>query len=472
MLFSSLVFLFYFLPIALLVYYLTPKAARNAVLLVVSLLFYMWGGTGFTLLLITSILGNFLIAKLIERSETHAKKWLTLGIVVNVALLFSFKYLDFFIRLFTHEVEPALTPEQQALVKVILPVGISFYTFHQLSMLRDIYRDRTLPKVSLVNMSLYVALFPQLVAGPIVRYKDIIYQIHSRTETIDMLYRGVQRFLIGLFKKVIIANTCAVLADNIMKQDISSISAGAAWLGITAYTLQIYFDFSGYSDMAIGLGRLFGFNIPENFNLPYIAHSIKEFWRRWHISLSTWFRDYVYIPLGGNKKGPVRMYVNLMTVFLLTGFWHGASWSFIFWGFFHGVFLLIERLGFDKVLDKLPKFIGWVYTMLIVMIGWVFFRIEAFGDAALYVQRMFSFSADYQRSVLYFLDYELLTVLTVALVLSAYSFRYFKEHAFMVRITQSGVFELAKNTVYLGLFVYCVMALTSSSYNPFIYFNF
>lgn len=472
MLFSSLVFLFYFLPGALLVYYLAPKAARNAVLLVVSLLFYMWGGTGFTLLLIASILGNFLLAKLIERSELHAKKWLIAGIVVNVALLFSYKYLQFFIQVFTPGPVPELTPEQQELAKVILPVGISFYTFHQLSMLRDIYRDRTLPKVSLVNMSLYVALFPQLVAGPIVRYKDIIYQIHGRKETIDMLYRGVQRFLIGLFKKVIIANTCAVLADNIMNQDVSSISSGAAWLGITAYTLQIYFDFSGYSDMAIGLGRLFGFNIPENFNLPYIAHSIKEFWRRWHISLSTWFRDYVYIPLGGNKKGPVRMYVNLMTVFLLTGFWHGASWSFIFWGFFHGVFLLIERLGFDKVLDKLPKAVGWFYTMLIVMIGWVFFRIEAFGDALEYVQRMFSFSADYERSALYFLDYELLTVLIAAVLLSTYSFRVFREQPLMVRFTQSGLFELAKNMIFLGLFVYCVMALTSSSYNPFIYFNF
>lgn len=472
MLFSSLVFLFYFLPAALLVYYLAPKAARNAVLLLISLLFYMWGGTGFTLLLLTSILGNFILAKLIERSELHAKKWLITGIIVNVALLFCYKYLDFFIQAFTPGPVPELTPEQKELARVVLPVGISFYTFHQLSMLRDIYRDRTLPKVSIVNMSLYVALFPQLVAGPIVRYKDIIYQIHGRRETIDMLYRGVQRFLIGLFKKVIIANTCASLADTIMEQDVSSISAGAAWLGITAYTLQIYFDFSGYSDMAIGLGRLFGFNLPENFNLPYIATSIKEFWRRWHISLSTWFRDYVYIPLGGSKKGPVRTYVNLMLVFLLTGFWHGASWSFLFWGFFHGVFLLIERLGFDKVLDKLPRFVGWSYTMLVVMIGWVFFRIEAFGDAALYVERMFSFSTTYQRGALYFLDYELIATLIPAIVLSTYSFRFFKEQPLMARITQSGVFELAKNTVYLGLFVYCVVALTSSSYNPFIYFNF
>jgi alginate O-acetyltransferase complex protein AlgI len=432
----------------------------------------MWGGTGFTLLLIASVLVNFFIAKCIEKSESHAKKWLITGIILNVALLVGYKYLPFFIQVFTPSPLPEITPEQQELVKVVLPVGISFYTFHQLSMLRDIYRDRSLPRVSLVNMSLYVALFPQLVAGPIVRYKDIIYQINSRKETIDMLYRGVQRFLIGLFKKVIIANACAMLADTIMEQEVTSISAGAAWLGIIAYSLQIYFDFSGYSDMAIGLGRLFGFSIPENFNLPYIAHSIKEFWRRWHISLSTWFRDYVYIPLGGNKKGAVRMYVNLMIVFLLTGFWHGASWSFLFWGFFHGVFLLIERVGFDRLLDKLPKPISWIYTMVIVMIGWVFFRIEAFDDAVLYVERMFSFTADYQQNALYFLNYELLTVVIIAAILSTYSFRFFKEHPLMVRICQTGLFELAKNTLYLGLFIYSVVLLTSSSYNPFIYFNF
>lgn len=472
MIFSSLVFLFYFLPAALVVYYLSPKGWRNVVLLIVSLLFYMWGGTGFTLLLIASVLVNFFIAKRIGKSELYAKKWLITGIILNVALLVGYKYLPFFIQVFTPGPVPEMTPEQQEFVKVVLPVGISFYTFHQLSMLRDIYRDRLLPSVSLVNMSLYVTLFPQLVAGPIVRYKDIIYQIKSRKETIDMLYSGVQRFLIGLFKKVIIANSCAILADTIIKQDVTSISAGAAWLGIIAYSLQIYFDFSGYSDMAIGLGRLFGFSIPENFNLPYIAHSIKEFWRRWHISLSTWFRDYVYIPLGGNKKGAARMYVNLMIVFLLTGFWHGASWSFLFWGFFHGVFLLFERVGFDKILDKIPKPLSWIYTMMIVMIGWVFFRIEAFDDAVLYVKRMFSFSSDYQLNGLYFLNYELLIVLVLAVILSAYSFRFFKEQPFMVRIGQSGLFELAKNTLYLGLFIYCVVLLTSSSYNPFIYYNF
>jgi alginate O-acetyltransferase complex protein AlgI len=472
MLFSSLVFLFYFLPVALALYYLSPRVARNGMLLFISILFYSWGGTGFTAMLIASILLNFFFAKQIERTERHAKKWLTAGIVLNVALLVYFKYMNFFIDSGYSVMSYFGVKDLPELSKVVLPVGISFYTFHQLSMLRDIYRDRTLPKVSIVRMSLYVVLFPQLVAGPIVRYKDIIYQIHSRRETFVQIYSGVQRFLVGLFKKVVIADTCAQLADKIIGQDISTISAGAAWLGILAYTLQIYFDFSGYSDMAIGLGRMFGFNIPENFNLPYIAKSIKEFWRRWHISLSTWFRDYVYIPLGGNQKGPVRMYVNLITVFLLTGFWHGASWSFIFWGLFHGVFLIIERLGWEKVLDRLPRIFGWTYTMLVVIIGWVFFRIEDFNEALAYVGRMFSFTAGYERAAFYFLDYELLITLIAAVVLSAFSFRQFREHVLVHRFIRSGLFEWGKNTVYLALFVYCVMLLNSSSYSPFIYFNF
>jgi alginate O-acetyltransferase complex protein AlgI len=472
MLFSSLVFLFYFLPAALVLYYLVPRSARNGMLLLISLVFYAWGGTGYALLLIASILLNFFFAKRIERTEQHAKRWLVAGIVANTALLFYFKYMNFFAESLFPVFRFFGAGEMPQLARIALPVGISFYTFHQLSMLRDIYRDRSLPKVSLVKMSLYVMLFPQLVAGPIVRYKDIIYQIHSRRESFEQIYRGVQRFLVGLFKKVVIANTCALLADNVMAQDLELISAGAAWVGIIAYTLEIYFDFSGYSDMAIGLGRLFGFNIPENFNLPYIARSIKDFWRRWHISLSTWFRDYVYIPLGGNKKGKVRMYINLLTVFLLTGFWHGASWSFIFWGLFHGVFLIVERLGFERVLERLPKPLSWAYTMLVVIVGWVFFRIADFGEALDYVQRMFSFGADYARGAFYFLDYEFLTVLIAGIVLSVYSFRQLREWPLFVRVTQSGTFELAKNTVYLALFVYSVMLLSSSSYNPFIYFNF
>jgi alginate O-acetyltransferase complex protein AlgI len=468
MLFSSIVFLFYFLPITLLGYYCLPKIFRNGFLLLMSILFYAWCGTGFAALLMLSVLVNFLIAKQIQRSESTAKKWLISGIIINVSLLFVFKYLHFFAQLFILQ----KSQETDEFLKLALPLGISFYTFHQLSMLRDLYRDRNLPKVTLVNMSLYVTLFPQLVAGPIVRYKDIIHQIRQRNESSDLFYSGIQRFLIGLSKKVIIANTCASLADAVFAEEVNILSPGAAWLGIIAYTLQIYFDFSGYSDMAIGLGRMFGFSILENFNLPYIATSIKEFWRRWHISLSTWFRDYVYIPLGGNQKGVARTYVNLMLVFLLTGFWHGASWSFLFWGFFHGVFLLIERLGFDKILNRLPSIVGWMYTMLVVIIGWVFFRIEAFGDAALHVQRMFSFTEDSILGISYFLNNEYLIVLIIALLLSCFSTQWLAKQPIWVKWNHSGWMNFAKNTLYLCAFVYSVMMLSSSSYNPFIYFNF
>jgi alginate O-acetyltransferase complex protein AlgI len=471
MLFSSLVFLFYFLPAALLLYYSSPKSGRNAVLLLISLLFYAWGGIGHLLLLTGSILLNFGISRQIVRNELHAKKWLVAGIVINTALLFWFKYMNFFIGSFWSVFTWFGAEGQLELAKIVLPVGISFYTFHQMSMLRDIYRDRSLPRASLVDTSLYVVFFPQLVAGPIVRYKDIIYQIRSRRETIGHLYDGVQRFIFGLFKKVVIANTCASLADTIMGYDVATLSTAAAWLGALAYTLQIYFDFSGYSDMAVGLAKLFGFTIPENFNFPYVARSVQDFWRRWHISLSTWFRDYVYIPLGGNRKGSMRTYVNLMGVFLLTGFWHGASWSFVFWGAFHGVFLLIERAGWGKVLERLPGIVGWAYTIVVVMIGWVFFRIEAFGDAWEYVVRMFSFTADAPRTVTYFLNAEWAMTLVLGIVLSLVSWRAVTESITRF-VPAGGLLEWGRNTVCLVLFVYSVVLLTSSSYNPFIYFNF
>lgn len=349
MLFSSLVFLFYFLPAVLLTYYLFPRFGKNAVLLFFSLLFYAWGGTGLTLLLIASVTLNFLIAKQINR-RIYAKRWLIAGITGNVLLLVIFKYTGFFVE----NIGLLFHTDTSDWVHIALPIGISFYTFHQISMLRDIYQNPELPKVHYFRTMLYVVFFPQLVAGPIVRYKDIIYQLKERYESLDQLALGIKRFIVGLFKKVIIANTLAGIADAIMDSDHATLSTGAVWLGILAYTLQIYFDFSGYSDMAIGLARMFGISLLENFEFPYIARSIKEFWRRWHISLSTWFRDYVYIPLGGNRVGPVRNYINLFLVFALTGFWHGASWSFLFWGVFHGVFLIIERLGFDRVLERAP----------------------------------------------------------------------------------------------------------------------
>lgn len=467
MLFSSLVFLFYFLPAVLIAYYLSPKIGRNAVLLFFSLLFYAWGGTGLTLLLITSVTLNFLIAKQINK-RTKAKQWLTIGVIGNVLLLVIFKYTGFFVE----NIGALFHLNTHDWVKIALPIGISFYTFHQVSMLRDIYQNPELPKVHYFRTMLYVVFFPQLVAGPIVRYKDIIYQLKERKESLDQFVLGVKRFIVGLFKKVIIANTLASLADAIIDADHGSLSTGAVWLGILAYTLQIYFDFSGYSDMAIGLARMFGISLLENFDFPYIATSIKEFWRRWHISLSTWFRDYVYIPLGGNRVGSVRNYVNLFIVFALTGFWHGASWSFMFWGIFHGAFLIMERLGFERILDKTPKLFRWAYTLLIVMIGWVFFRIADFTIATEYVGRLFTANNEATRTFLYFLDYERILVLILGIALSLLPYNNWIKTIKPLGSTGTLILETGRYILLLVALVYCIMELTSSSYNPFIYFNF
>lgn len=467
MLFSSLVFLFYFLPLVLLVYYLSPRVGRNAVLLFFSLLFYAWGGINLTVLLIASVTINFFIAKQINR-RIYAKKWLIAGVIGNVLLLVIFKYTGFFVD----NIGALFHKDTHDWVHIALPIGISFYTFHQISMLRDIYQNPDLPKVHYSRTMLYVVFFPQLVAGPIVRYKDIIYQLKARSESLDQLALGIKRFIVGLFKKVIIANTLAGIADAIIDADHSTLSTGAVWLGILAYTLQIYFDFSGYSDMAIGLARMFGISLLENFEFPYISTSIKEFWRRWHISLSTWFRDYVYIPLGGNRVSPVRNYINLFLVFALTGFWHGASWSFLFWGIFHGVFLIIERLGFDKILSKMPIIIRWSYTMLIVMIGWVFFRIEDFDEAFRFVGRLFTTNHEATRVFYYFLDYERITVLLLGILLSLLPFNSWLKEIRPVSGIPTILLETGRNLLLLASLLYCVMELTSSSYNPFIYFNF
>lgn len=467
MLFSSLVFLFYFLPAVLIAYYLSPRNGKNTVLLIFSLLFYAWSGTGLTLLLITSVTINFIIAKQINKQK-HPKNWLITGIVFNVLLLVFFKYTGFFID----NIYGILQKQNSGWFNIALPLGISFYTFHQISMLRDIYRDPQLPKVTYTRTLLYVVFFPQLVAGPIVRYKDIVYQLIERKESIEQIALGIKRFIVGLFKKVIIANTMAGIADAIMDANQATLTTGAAWLGILAYTLQIYFDFSGYSDMAIGLSRMFGIRLLENFEFPYIATSIKDFWRRWHISLSTWFRDYVYIPLGGNRVSNTRVYVNLFIVFVLTGFWHGASWSFIFWGVFHGVFLIIERLGFDRILERIPFIIRWAYTIFIVMIGWVFFRIEHFSEASSYIGHLFISHSEAPKTALYFLDNERIAVLFLGILMSILPFNYWLKTTESVSGIGNQMMLIGRTLLLLIAFLYCVMELTSSSYNPFIYFNF
>jgi alginate O-acetyltransferase complex protein AlgI len=467
MLFSSLVFIFYFLPAILLAYYLAPKSWKNYILLLFSLVFYAWGGVSYSAVFVISVVLNYFFARGITNSKSRSKVWLRGGIVFNIALLFSFKYLVFLIE--NIKVVSAFFEYDIVLfdnLKILLPLGISFYTFQQMSMLWDIYRTEEKLKIKFSETALYIGFFPQLVAGPIVRYNDIIHQIRTRKETISLFNSGIERFIIGLFKKVIVANACGLLIDTILKNDVEILSTSAAWLGIVAYAFQIYFDFSGYSDMAIGLGRMFGFEILENFNFPYISKNIREFWRRWHISLSTWFRDYVYIPLGGNKSSVNKTYRNLLIVFLLTGFWHGATWSFVFWGVFHGLFIIIERLGFSKILDKMPSVVSWAYTFLIVLVGWVFFRIEDFNKALSFVGVMFDFSNRDGISGFNFLNAENSSALILAAIMSAPILARFKEN----KLSSSVLF--IKNIGLILMFLYVVMAINFGSYNPFIYFKF
>lgn len=473
MLFSSLTFLFYFLPLLIVAYYVCPKKGRNNLLLLSSLLFFAWGGVSYSLILIVSILVNFLFVKRIQKDVKSRKTWLVVGLIFNLGLIAGFKYLDFFIGNI-NGIAWLLDNNYESIpmLEIVMPLGISFFTFQQMSLLWDVYREPEGHKIKLLESALYISLFPQLIAGPIVRYNDIISQIKQRVETIELFGSGVRRFIIGLFKKIVFANTCGAIADSIMDVDLDLISTPIAWLGIVAYSLQIYFDFSGYSDMAIGLGRMFGFKILENFNLPYISKSIKEFWSRWHISLSTWFRDYVYIPLGGNRRGSKRMYFNLLIVFLLTGFWHGATWSFVLWGVFHGLFLLLEKAGFDKVLAKLPSFLSWGYTIFVVMIGWVFFRIEELPSALNYIGKLLGFGTASNASVLSYLDPELLLVLVLALLFSIGIFERLKTTLEKSRINRFRVLPISVDIVLLGLFLYSVMYINSGSYNPFIYSRF
>jgi len=473
MLFSSLIFIFFFLPAILFVYYISPKKIKNHVLLLFSLVFYAWGGVSYAAILIFSILANFLFAKKILKSLKR-KRWLIVGLIFNISIIVIFKYLDFFIEninglnfLLSLNIKPIDT------LNIALPLGISFFTFQQMSLLWDVYRGETVKNIKFFNTALYISFFPQLVAGPIVRYNDIIYQIRERKESISLFNSGVRKFILGLFKKIVFANSCAAIADSIMGNNIDNISSPIAWLGIIAYTFQIYFDFSGYSDMAIGLGRMFGFKILENFNFPYISKSIKEFWRRWHISLSTWFRDYVYIPIGGNRKGIIKTYINLLIVFLLTGFWHGATWSFVFWGAFHGFFLIIERLGFDKILKKIPKFLSWAYTMLIVVIAWVFFRIENLSDAFLYIGKMFSFSNTEGISFVHVLNRERLIILSLAAISSTALFGKIRDIILKIHKGKySAISVTVQNIVLVFMLLYSTMYINSGSYNPFIYFKF
>ncbi|MFZ6053179.1 MBOAT family O-acyltransferase [Halocola ammonii] len=459
MVFSSIVFLFFFLPLVLLVYFMLPGVRqRNVFLLLASLVFYAWGEPVFVLLMLFSCAVNYTVG--LVMSKAAGRKWpLVLGVVVNLLILVIAKYSDFMVENLN-----TILPEGNKLSQpnIPLPIGVSFFTFQAISYLVDIWRNQAHVQKNPLRLSLYIALFPQLIAGPIVRYHHIATELHRRVHHFAMFRYGVERFVIGLAKKVLIANPMGQYADSVIAES-GNWDTPSAWMAIVAYSLQIYYDFSGYSDMAIGLGRMFGFNFHENFNFPYRARSIQEFWRRWHISLSTWFRDYVYIPLGGNRLGDYRTYFNLTLVFFLTGLWHGASWNFVFWGMLHGTFLIVERLGFKNVLQRIGGLAN-VYTLLVVVFAWVFFRIESFGDAWKFVGEMFSFHVDDSSIPL---SRWQLTALSFGVV---FCFDWWTK--LKLPTTWQKPTLAMKQFLLLFIFVVSCLEVATSTYNPFIYFRF
>ncbi len=458
MLFSSNVFLFAYLPTVLLLYYLCPRPFRNIVLLVTSLFFYGWGEPVYLILMVGTILVNYLFGggiHLLQQKGKSAKVCLGLGVAANLLILGFFKYAGFFCQQLQVLFPGFPVPE------VTLPIGISFYVFQSMSYIIDVYRNTAPVQKRIVDFGTYVTLFPQLIAGPIVRYADVAQQLKSRRESISSFASGVRLFCVGLAKKVLLANPMGNLWELLQTQE----GTLTAWVGLIAFSLQIYFDFSGYSDMARGLGRMLGFEFLENFNYPYISRSISEFWRRWHISLSTWFKEYVYIPLGGNRRGLPRQVLNLLIVWSLTGLWHGASWNFILWGLYYGILLILEKLALKRLLDKLPNLIRHLYTLVIVILGWGLFYFEDTTALAVFFTRLFSPVPSTQPGISLMLSFgPILAVSMVACTpLLQRLFAGTQDKAWARWIAVAGC---------AAVFLLCVAALASQSYNPFIYFRF
>ncbi|MCK5829337.1 MAG: MBOAT family protein [Methylococcales bacterium] len=482
MLFSSPAFLFFFLPIVLSLYYLFPDKARNNLLLVASLLFYAWGELYYVLLMLFSIFINYGFGLAVQPNKPDKSRKIVLGIAItsNLLILIGFKYANFItdnINILLSE----LSLKTITLAQIPLPIGISFFTFQAMSYVIDVYKKEAKVQKNIFDLALYISLFPQLIAGPIVRFHDVAEQIRHRVVSFSLFFSGTQRFVYGLAKKMLIANPLGAVADQIFSLAADDLSMGTAWLGIFCYTLQIYFDFSGYSDMAIGLGRMFGFRFLENFNYPYISRSIQEFWRRWHISLSSWFRDYLYIPLGGNRKGSIRTYVNLLTVFFLCGLWHGSSWNFIIWGLFHGCFLMIERMGLGKFMSQQTKLLQHGYALLAIMVGWVFFRAETISSAWFFLQTMFNpIKSKTVYPLTYYLTEHVFICLILGIVLatpiwSNLNKRWINQ-LWAPNLKTSVSLAIGHNlatTVYLSFLTLCCFAsIAANTYNPFIYFRF
>lgn len=466
MVFSTLTFLFMFLPLVCIFYYIIPnRTYKNVILLIFSLMFYSWGEPRYiALMLIASLIayiGGLFIDKFEKIGKYKTKKLVFIvTVILLVSNLFVFKYLNFTIDNMNKIFNTSVNIE-----KVVLPIGISFYTFQILSYVIDLYKQEISLQKNYFYLTLYVSFFPQLIAGPIVRYQTVEYEINMREEKFSDVIYGMRRFIIGLSKKVIIANNVGAISNLIYNGDVKIYGTQFYWLAAIAYALQIYFDFSGYSDMAIGLGRMFGFNFLENFNYPYISTSITEFWRRWHISLSSWFRDYVYIPLGGNRVKKTRWLFNIFVVWALTGFWHGAEWNFIAWGIYYAVLLIVEKLFLMKILDRLPKILCWLYSMIIVLVGWVIFNLT---DPALIIRairQMFSFN--YTNTLIAVINNVDVLYALVYVPLGIICMIPWKD-----KISISKVPNWLINFMYLVLFLICIIYIIGSTYNPFIYFRF
>ena len=467
MVFSSLTFLMLFLPAVLLIYFAVPRQGKNAVLFIFSLLFYAWGEPIYVGLMIFSTVLDYTCGWLVEkyRGTSKQKIGLLISVFTNLSLLFFFKYTDFFIGTIN-----TVFGTDIAMLNLPLPIGISFYTFQTMSYTIDVYRGDAKVQKNILSFGAYVSLFPQLIAGPIVRYQDVADQLNERTHSFDRFGDGVKRFVTGLGKKVLLANNIGLLWDAISKTAAENLTTLAAWLGIIAFAFQIYFDFSGYSDMAIGLGKMFGFEFLENFNYPYTSKSVTEFWRRWHISLGTWFRDYIYIPLGGNRKGLPIQIRNIAIVWLLTGFWHGASWNYVLWGVFYGLLLMAEKLFLLKWLKKAPAFVGHIYTMFAVLFGWVLFAFEDFGKGVAFLKTMFGGGAGFISNGTLYQILSYLPLLIVCLVAATPLAK--KIYGKLSLKAGEGVLLTVDSVRIAGIMLLSIAYLISGSYNPFLYFRF
>ncbi len=468
MVFSSLIFIFIFLPLVLVSYYITPRRLRNTVILLASLLFYAWGEPTYIILIIISILINYLGALLIRvhiKNKDKSKFIFITLLLIDISILFFFKYYGFAI-----ECLGSIIGLDLKVKSISLPLGISFYTFQQISYIADIYMQKVKPERNLIDFATYITMFPQLIAGPIVKYDDIHKQLANRKESINKFGEGVQRFIIGLGKKVILANNIGVISTQVKEVNLNDLSIVLSWIGIIAFTLQIYFDFSGYSDMAIGLAKMFGFDFLENFDYPYISKSITEFWRRWHMSLGGWFREYIYIPLGGNKKGTLIQVRNLFIVWFTTGLWHGASTNFVVWGLYFGVILFIEKIYLKDLLKKIPSIFSHIYTLIIVMIGWVIFDMNTLTDSGHYIKIMFGFGNNIfiDNLAKYILTNNFI-ILLIGLICST---KLIKIYMNKIKSTfrENDVFLIT--AINLLILIISTAYLVGASYNPFLYFRF